>query len=81
MSSCPKCGETLAGSVPGEMVAFRHFRGAWSTWEQLFRQAAEFAGRIGRQRLISISHSADHSDGVVTVWYWTGGQPQHPPST
>jgi hypothetical protein len=51
-------------------VRFEIFRGVLATWDELFRQAAEFATRIGRDRLISISHSADSSDGVVTVWYW-----------
>jgi hypothetical protein len=51
-------------------VAFLVFRDTWTTWEELFSQAAEFASQIGPERLISISHSADKSDGVVTVWYW-----------
>jgi len=51
-------------------VAFRVFRGAWSTWEALFQQAADFASELGADRLISISHSEDQNDGVVTVWYW-----------
>lgn len=51
-------------------VTFQKFRGTLTTWDRLFAEAAEFATRLGRDRLISISHSADHSDGVVTVWYW-----------
>ena len=51
-------------------VRFAVFRATFDTWEALFSQAAEFASRIGRDRVISISHSEDHSDGVVTVWYW-----------
>jgi hypothetical protein len=46
------------------------FRGTLKTWDDLFSQAAEFATEIGRDNLIAISHSADHSDGVVTVWFW-----------
>ena len=46
------------------------FRGTFSSWAKLFEQAAEFASKLGPERLISIAHSADHSDGVVTVWYW-----------
>ncbi|MBN2475565.1 MAG: hypothetical protein JXB62_13215 [Pirellulales bacterium] len=57
--------------APGEpRVAFRHFCERWSSWDELFQRAADFATAIGPERLISISHSADHSDGVVTVWYW-----------
>ena len=51
-------------------VAFRVFRAGFGSWEALFNEAAAFATEIGRERLISISHSADHHDGVVTVWYW-----------
>ncbi|MGB0992922.1 MAG: hypothetical protein ACPG32_10700 [Akkermansiaceae bacterium] len=50
---------------------FRTFRGVWSSFDQLFAQAADFASAIGPERLISISHSEDKDDGVVTVWYWT----------
>ena len=51
-------------------VRFELFRGTFATWPQLFEQAAEFATRIGRERVISISHSEDKDDGVVAVWYW-----------
>ncbi len=51
-------------------VAYRIFRGTLSSWDTLFREASEFAAKIGPDHLISISHSADHHDGVVTVWYW-----------
>jgi hypothetical protein len=50
-------------------VAFRVFRSGWSSWQTRFEEAAEFAGTCG-DRLISISHSSDHTDGVVTVRYW-----------
>ena len=52
-------------------VKFEMFRGTIATWDQLFAEAAEFATRLGRERLISISHSEDQQDGVVAVWYWT----------
>ncbi len=51
-------------------VACQHFKGTLKTWGQLFEEAAEFASEIGPERLISISHSADQSRGVVAVWYW-----------
>lgn len=51
-------------------VRFEVFRGMFSSWNDLFQQAAEFASQIGRDRLIGISHSSDGSEGVVTVWYW-----------
>jgi hypothetical protein len=60
------CGETTITM----RVAYEQFRGTFASWDSLFQEAADFATAIGRERLISISHSADHSDGVVTVWYW-----------
>jgi len=51
-------------------VQFEVFRGVWASFPTLFQQAAAFATEIGQARLISISHSEDQSDGVVTVWYW-----------
>lgn len=42
----------------------------FATWDELFARAAEFATELGPGRLISISHSEDKDDGVVTVWYW-----------
>jgi len=55
-----------------DAVKFRVFRSDFSSWNTLFEEAAEFATMIGRERVISISHSAGH-DGVVTVWYWSKG--------
>jgi hypothetical protein len=51
-------------------VTWRVFRSSFTSWEKLFDEASEFASEIGQERLISISHSADHHEGVVTVWYW-----------
>jgi hypothetical protein len=52
-------------------VSFEVFRGTWSSWVELFAQASEFATQVGPDKLISISHSEDDDEGVVTVWYWT----------
>jgi hypothetical protein len=51
-------------------VQTRVFRSSFSSWATLFEDAAAFATELGRDRLITISHSADHSEGVVVVWYW-----------
>ena len=51
-------------------VAFQMYRGTFATWNQLFTEAAAFATRVGKDRLISISHSEDQGKGVVTVWFW-----------
>ncbi|HEV7903941.1 MAG TPA: hypothetical protein VGO96_08880 [Pyrinomonadaceae bacterium] len=51
-------------------VEFKVFRGVWTSWDELFAEAAAFAAEIGSVRLISISHSSSGSEGIVTVWYW-----------
>jgi hypothetical protein len=51
-------------------VRFETFRSSFQTWDRLFEDAARFASGLGRDRLITISHSADNNIGVVTVWYW-----------
>jgi hypothetical protein len=48
-------------------VKFQIFRGMFSSLETLFTQAAEFASEIGKDKIISISHSQE----VITVWYWS----------
>ena len=56
-------------------VTFKTFRGTFSSWQTLFREASEFASTLSPEKLVSISHSADHSDGIVTVWYWRRTRP------
>lgn len=51
-------------------VQYQAFRGFIKTWDTLFKEAAEFASSIPRERLISMSHSCDQGHAVVTVWYW-----------
>ena len=62
----------LASGDPPLMrrVRFKVFRGLLASWDRLFTDAAAFAGSLPPGSLISISHSSDHSDGVVTVWFW-----------
>lgn len=67
---CPKCGEPRDVAGEGRRVDHAIFRGRLTTWDALFREAAEFATRQGAEKIISISHSGDGGDGVVTVWYW-----------
>ena len=52
-------------------VECKLFRGLLKSWEKLFKEASEFASGVGKERLISISHSEDQEQGVVTVWYWS----------
>ena len=51
-------------------VVFRHFRATFKSWKDLFQDASDFATEIGRERLISISHSAEGGEGIIVVWYW-----------
>ncbi len=88
--SCWRCS-AARGSIPGQApaaapaqpaeqkwhLAYRIFRGTLATWEELFNDAAKFATRLGPERVLNISHSSDHHDGVVTVWYWAAeGEPK-----
>lgn len=51
-------------------VKFEIIRGTIASWSELMTRAAAFATEIGRERLITISHSEDKDDGVIAVWYW-----------
>ncbi len=51
-------------------VAFEVFRSALSSWKSLFAEAARYATGVGPDRVITISHSEDANEGVVTVWFW-----------
>jgi hypothetical protein len=50
-------------------VKYKLFRTSYKKWEELFEEAAGFASTLG-DRLINITQSCDHSDSLVTVWYW-----------
>ncbi|HXQ36315.1 MAG TPA: hypothetical protein VN843_20045 [Anaerolineales bacterium] len=51
-------------------LKFEVFRSTFSTWQQLFEEASLFATEIGKERVLTITSSADKGDGVVVVWYW-----------
>jgi hypothetical protein len=51
-------------------VAFQIFKGTFKTWDTLCGEAAEFASERGKDRLINIAVSVDHSEAVLIVWYW-----------
>ena len=57
-------------ATTGSTVRFMEFRSSFKSWNDLFSEAAAFATTLGRERLISISHSEDQGKGVVAVWYW-----------
>lgn len=59
-------------------VKFKHFESSYQSWESMFAEAAAFATEVGRDRLITVSHSHGGGtdigalgSGVVTVWYWS----------
>lgn len=70
--SRPARSGTPAPPVPQWHMCYQVFRGgAFTTWERVFAQAAEFSTLLGPERVISISHSEDQNQAVVTVWYWS----------
>jgi hypothetical protein len=38
--------------------------------EHTFARAAKFAAELGRDRVLSITHTMDDRYNIVTVWYW-----------
>ena len=64
----------VRGRKKPAMIAFKYFRGALVTWQRLFEKAAAFATRLGPDEVVSISHSQQPHEAVVTVWYWTGAR-------
>jgi hypothetical protein len=60
----------LTSGEPSWRVRFEVFRGTLTSWQALFDEAGRFAGSVGPERLIGISHSEGNNEGVVTVWYW-----------
>jgi hypothetical protein len=63
----------MAEGQPAEtrFADFKVFRSSLSTWESLFAKVAEFISQLGPGRVISVSHSEDGNEAVVTVWHWT----------
>ena len=52
------------------LVKFKIFKSSIKSWPDLCGEAAAFASEQGRDRLINVSVSEDHHDGVIIVWYW-----------
>lgn len=57
-------------SSGSRVVAFESYRGDFSKWDRLNAEAASLVDQIGRENLLTISHSADKAEGLITVWYW-----------
>ena len=52
------------------LVKFKIFKSSSKSWPDLCGEAAAFASEQGRDRLINVSVSEDHYNGVIIVWYW-----------
>ena len=56
-------------------------RSSTRSWESMCEEAAAFATKVGRERLINISVSAagDNlmANGTIFVWYWDDGKIEH----
>jgi hypothetical protein len=52
-------------------ITFKALDSKMASREKLFRAAVEFANKIDRKDLITITHSEDRDNIVITVWYWT----------
>jgi hypothetical protein len=62
----------MSDPTPCHKMEYQIFRaGSFSTWDELFADVARFATLIGKDRVLTISHSEDNNDAVVTVWYWS----------
>jgi hypothetical protein len=51
-------------------VKYRLFTSMVKPWDTLCAEAAAFASEKGKERLITISVSADGGKGVIVVWFW-----------
>jgi hypothetical protein len=51
-------------------VRFQLFKSVMKSWADLCGEAAAFASEKSKERLITISVSEDHNEGVIVVWYW-----------
>jgi hypothetical protein len=57
-------------------VLFKTYESKMASREKLFRYASEFATQLGRDRLISLSHSEDRDNIIISVWYWGEEEPR-----
>jgi hypothetical protein len=53
-------------------VQFKTFESQFLTRQKMLQKAAEFATQMGPERLINVTHSEDHHESFITVWYWEG---------
>ena len=55
-------------------MAVRHriFESVSKSWDDLAKEAEDFAASVGRDKLINISMAASGATwkGLIVVWYW-----------
>ena len=51
-------------------VRFKTFQSQFGLRERVLQKVAEYAQQVGRERLISISHTEERDNAVITIWYW-----------
>jgi hypothetical protein len=50
---------------------FRVFKaGAFTSWDAMCQDVADFMTQVGRDRVIGVSQSEDNGTAVMVVWYW-----------
>lgn len=52
-------------------ITFKAFDSKMASREKLFKAGLEFANKLEPDKLITITHSEDRDNIVLTVWYWT----------
>jgi hypothetical protein len=52
-------------------ITFKSFDSKLASREKLFKAAVDFANKVDPQKLITITHSEDRDNIVITIWYWT----------
>src|SRR5262245_47425195 len=52
-------------------ITFKAFDSKMASREKLFKAALEFANKLDPHDLITITHSEDRDNIVLTIWYFT----------
>src|SRR5262249_11794183 len=52
-------------------ITFKTFDSKMASREKLFKAAVDFANKIDPHDLITITHSEDRDNIVLTIWYFT----------
>jgi len=52
-------------------ITFKAFDSKMASREKLFKAGLEFANKLKREDIVSITHTEDRDNIVLTVWYWT----------